>query len=80
MKKVFQMALLIIGTVFAYILFAFMIPVNVAINEQVITDLNASANMSHFPGTVSFIGSSPVWFWFIPGVVAIVWAVIILKK
>jgi hypothetical protein len=64
----------------AYILMAFTMPAITAISSESAATINASANMSNFPGTIEMVNSAPVWLWFIPGLVGVVTTVIMLVK
>ena len=64
----------------AYLILAVTMPAGRELVSQAATDLAASANMSNFPGTQGFVESSPVWIWFIPGLVGIIITVVTLKK
>ena len=63
-----------------YIIIAFMMPAFNSIVSTAGSSLEASANMSNFPGTQETVASAPVWIWFIPGLVGIVYTVWKLKK
>ena len=74
----FVMWLVIIGT---YVVIGFFMPAINDITAVAQTELNASANMSHFPGVIEAVQMYPVFFvWFVPGLVGIILTVIELKR
>jgi len=79
-SKIVQLGIIWLLTVFVYIILAVCMP---AINELVGVSsaaLDASANMTQFPGTKEGIETFPVYVFFIPGFVGIVTTVIMLKR
>ncbi len=67
------------GVIMAYILLALTMPAHNAIVQDSLVSLNASANMSNFPGTYDAVAMFPVYVWFIPFVVGVVASVIHLR-
>lgn len=78
--KLFLLGGMWILVVAAYIIMAVMMPAITEIVSTANTSLVASANMSDFPGTLEAVNSAPLWLWFIPGGVALVVSVIMLKR
>ena len=65
--------------ILAYLILAVTMPAGRELASQAATDLEASANMSNFPGAQGFVESSPVWIWFIPGLVGMIITVTTLR-
>jgi len=78
-NKILGIVVVWIVIIIAYIMIGFMMPAFNSIVETANTSLAASANMSHFPGTQETVQTSPLWIWFIPGGVGIVYTVWKLK-
>jgi len=79
-SKIVQLGIIWLLTVFVYIILAVCMP---AINELVGVSsaaLDASANMTQFPGAKEGVETFPVYVWFLPGFAGIVTTVIVLKK
>ena len=80
MSKFKSIALLIVGILMLYgvlaIFISFLADTTVSVNQS----LNASTNMTAYPGTSGFLLSTPWVLYFVPAVIGIVWLVVILKK
>lgn len=78
-KKLFALAIIWAAGIFAYIMLGFLMPVWLTLSSNATAAMDATANMSNFPGTKEMVQSSPVWVWFIPGSVIVVATVVMLK-
>ena len=79
-NKIVAFGIIWILVIFAYIILAVTMP---AINDLVGVSsaaLDASANMTQFPGAKEGVETFPVYVWFLPGFAGIVTTVIVLKK
>lgn len=65
--------------IIAYIIIAIGMPAVRELSGVASTELEASANMSNFPGTTGLVESSPIWIWFVPGLVGMIATVWTLK-
>ncbi len=65
---------------FAYIMLAAAYPAIQVMVADSSASIGASTNATDFPGAKAAIDSSPVWIWFIPGLVGIITSVIVLKR
>jgi len=79
-NKIFLMAIIWGAVLVAYIMLGLLMPMHQQIMNESLVSFNATANMSHFPGTYDAVASSSVWLWFIPGPVGLVVSVIMLKR
>ena len=66
--------------ILSYLTMAVIMPAGQELVTQAVTDLEASANMSNFPGTLGMVESSPVWIWILPGLVGVIFTVVTLKS
>ena len=53
--------------IFAYIVLAVTMPGITSITNSTATALDATSNMTNYPGTKQLIQAYPVWVWLIPG-------------
>ena len=65
--------------VFAYIIMAATMPAFNLIVDQSSTNLQSTSNMSNYPGLLGSVESAPVYIWFIPGAVALIATIVLLK-
>lgn len=79
-QKIGGMIMIWGGVIVGYIFLAFSMPAHSAIVNDSLTSLNASANMTNFPGTYEAVAMFPVYVWFIPFVVGMVATVIHLRE
>lgn len=63
-----------------YIILGLIMPAFNSITSDTLVSFNATANMTNFPGTYEAVASSPVWIWFIPGIVGVVTTAVMLKR
>lgn len=81
MKNKFVMIFVVwIVVIVTYLFMAAVMPAGRELVEEAATQINASANMSNFPGTLEFVESSPVWIWVIPGLVGIIYTAWSLRR
>lgn len=78
-KKIGMTVLIWFGVIFAYIIMAAAMPAFSGLVDSTSAALQATSNMSNYPGLLSGIQASPVYVWFIPGGVGIVGSVVVLK-
>lgn len=69
-----------VAVVIAYLFIALFMPAGRELVSTASTELDASANMTNFPGTSEFVGSSPVWIWILPGLIGFIYTAYMLKK
>jgi hypothetical protein len=80
MSKIGYLILVWVFTIIAYVGLAATMPTLREITATAVVELEASCdNISNFPGTLGMVESFPVYAWFIPGLIAIIITVIILK-
>lgn len=65
--------------VVSYILIAILSPVFVDMSSQSVAAMQATSNMSNYPGTVAGVAGFPFWVWLIPGGLGIAVTVAKLK-
>ena len=79
-NKFLHVVVIWIAIVIAYLGIAVTMPAGREMVNEATTQLNASANMSQFPGTQEFVESSPVWIWILPGLIGAIVTAVILKR
>jgi hypothetical protein len=80
MSRKFGILLLVwVFVIFAYVLLAFTHPTLLSVTETTVTTMQASSNMTRYPGTVAFVRMVPLLVWFIPGGVALVATAVYFK-
>jgi len=80
MKKIGVLIVIWVAISLAYVIIAFMMPVLQDFTDDTATELQATSNMSDYPGTLEAVNSFPLFAWFIPGGVGIGATVWMLKK
>jgi len=80
MDKLKYVAVTWLLVIFAYIILAVMMPVLTGMAGNASTELQATSNMSAYPGMLGVIETSPIWMWFVPGGIGIIATAIFLKK
>ncbi|MFC1904655.1 hypothetical protein ACFLXT_02710 [Chloroflexota bacterium] len=78
--KITNMLIVWGAVIFAYIVLAVTMPVHQEMVATSRADMAASANLSNMPGIDAAVASSPVWLWFIPGLVGLVVTAIMLRS
>jgi len=79
MNKFGAVAAICVVVFLAYLIMLIVIPWLSDITLTVNTTLNATSNMSNYPGTSPFLLSIPWILWFVPGVIGIAAIVVILR-
>lgn len=79
MKKIGILATIWILMSLTYIILAIIQPTIQELSDNTATELQATSNMSNYPGTLEAVNSFPLIAWFIPGVVGVAATVWILK-
>ena len=80
MKKIGILILMWASISLAYVIIAVSMPTVQSLTDNTATELQATSNMSDYPGTLEAVNSFPLFAWFIPGAVGIVVTVVMLKK
>ena len=80
MTKFKSIALLIVGIAMLYGMLAIFISFLADTTVTTNATLEASSNMTQYPGTSGFLLSTPWLLYFAPAIIGIVWLVIILKR
>lgn len=80
MNKLKSVILLILATAGCYVVLALFINFLAERTVATNTALAAAHNMSQYPGTSGFLLYVPWLMYFVPGVIAIIWLVVILKR
>ena len=80
MKKIGFIILIWAAISLCYIVIAVTMPTLQDLTDNTATELQATSNMSNYPGTLEAVNSYPLFAWFIPGAVGIVATVVMLKK
>jgi hypothetical protein len=79
MNKVFTLIIIWVSVIAVYVFIGFLMPFYQDISASTVIALNASANMTDYPGTLEAVESMPLWIWFIPGPVGLVATATTLK-
>ena len=79
-NKLITVGIIWASVIVTYLIFAFTIPMYTEIVNDTLVSYNATANMSHFPGTYAATAAAPVYLWFIPGPVGLIATVVVLKR
>lgn len=79
-KTIGYIALTWFFTIFAYIILAAGMPAFASITNEAATNMQATSNMTNYPGMLAGVQAAPVYVWFIPGGVAIVATLVFLKR
>lgn len=79
-KKLISFIIILFLVGCAYVIMAFTMPATNEIITSANASLAASANMSNLPGTQEMVQTAPIWLWFIPGLVGVVFMVGVLVK
>lgn len=79
MKKVGRLFLVWAVISILYVIIALIMPTIQDVATDTATTINASSNMSNYPGTLETVQSFPLIAWFIPGAVGIAATVYMLK-
>lgn len=80
MSKIGQVVVVVAMVIAAYLFLLVAMPILVDFASTANATMVASSNMSNYPGTASFLISSPWILFFVPGTIGIAAIVIILKK
>lgn len=80
MSKLIAIAIVLGVTIAAYLLVTVVMPTFTDIVNTVNATLDSSANMSNYPGTSEVLVSTPLFMYFVPGVLAVAAVVFILVK
>lgn len=80
MKKIGVLILIWAAVSLAYVIIAFAMPSVQDLTDNTATELQATSNMSNYPGTLEAVNAFPLFAWFIPGAVGIGATVWMLKK
>lgn len=72
MVKIWHIGVIWGLVVFAYIIYANVFTVFTGLTDSAGAALQATSNMSNYPGTLEAVQSAPLWGWFVPGGVGIV--------
>jgi type II secretory pathway component PulF len=80
MNKIWGITLIFVVVVAVYIMMAVMMPAINDISTAAADSLDATSNMSNYPGTEEVVRSSGWWLWAVPGVVGIIATAVMLKK
>ena len=80
MNKIFQVIIVASMVIAVYLLMLVAMPIVVDMSLTANSTMNASVNMSQFPGTSEAVVASPWVLWFVPGVIGMIVVVIILKR
>lgn len=78
-NKYGQVAFVCVVVFITYLMMLVVIPWMADITLAVNTTLNATSNMSNYPGTSEFLVAIPWILWWIPGVLGIAAVVVILR-
>ncbi len=78
-KAIGYIALTWFFTIFVYIILAAIMPAFTGITSEAATNLQATSNMTNYPGMLAGVQAAPVYVWFIPGGIAIVATIVFLK-
>lgn len=78
-NKLFWLSMIWLFTILAYIILGAVMPAFQSVTAEASTNLQATSNMSNYPGALQVIDSSPVYVWFIPGAVAVIATVVMLR-
>ena len=62
-----------------YLLLAFLYPVITGLADEGAAELQATSNMSNYPGTVAVIQAIGLWIWFVPGGLGFIASVVIIR-
>lgn len=65
---------------FSYIILAVTMPVIQQISGDTAVELEATSDMSNYPGTLEVVNTTPLFAWFIPGALGIAGSVYVLKS
>jgi len=79
MKKVGAIAAVTLVVGLVYLVMLVVIPFLSDITLSVNTTMNASHNMTQYPGTSGFLLSIPLILWFVPGTIGIIVVIAILR-
>ena len=80
MNKFFGIVIVVVIVIFVYLILAVTMPAINEISTAAAVSLNATSNMSNYPGTLEVVESSPWWMWALPGAVGMVVIIVMLKK
>lgn len=80
MSKVGSIILIWVVISMVYIIIAILMPFIQSVASSTANTINASSNMSNYPGTLETVQSFPLAAWFIPGVLGIGATVWMLKR
>jgi hypothetical protein len=80
MNKILWIGITWLAVIVTYISFAVFMPAVNEISTQAAIELQATSNMSNYPGTLEVVESSGWWMWAIPGIFGIIATVLIVKK
>jgi len=80
MNKLIHLGIIFLAVVAGYIILAVIMPAINEVTAVAADSINASTNMSNFPGTLEVVQSSPWWLWSLPGIAGVIAAVVMLRK
>lgn len=63
-----------------YIMLAFLYPVFTDMASAGVSGLEATSNMSNYPGAKEAVQTSPLWIWFVPGGIGFIATVVIIRE
>lgn len=78
-NKIIAIIVILLCVIGAYIILAVTLPAGRELVETAATELEASANMDNFPGTLGVVETAPLWIWFLPGIVGVIATVMVLR-
>ena len=80
MHKIGRIAIVVVMVIAVYLFMLVVMPTIVDIVSSANSTMDASSNMSMYPGTSPAVLATPWFLWFVPGVVGMIAVVVILKK
>ena len=80
MNKLWAIVLIVVVVIGVYLMLAVFMPAISDIANNAAVSLNATSNMSNYPGTLETVESSPWWLWAVPGVAGIIAIAVTLKR
>lgn len=80
MGKISAVIVVVVMVIAVYLLMLVVMPVVVDMSLTANSTMNATSNMSLYPGTSGAMVSAPWVLWFVPGVIGMIAVVVILKR
>jgi hypothetical protein len=80
MSKFFWVIVLWVVIIFSYVIITAAMPVMTSITTETAETLNATSNMSNYPGMLPAVQSAPIWLYIIPGGIGVIVTVGLLRS